>query len=992
MDGTLRPDELGVHDKLHPGTEALLPVEKQRSKRRADLDGWTLQERLSTLLSWDAGAKTLGQKLYSRFGGKCEKLPPLLELLEERWGFPQRLWPLLWGQLRRENQGPLKRIGGVQAPEFVTEGQWLAAFIRWLQSLQARLGQQKVSRKMMVRRHQTSDMGAEEQYFHGPLLGEGAYGEVYAMFHRSLGVKRAVKVIHKSRLSVSPVVAEDEVRVLKSLDHPHVIRIYEAFERHDTLHVVMDWAEGGTLASVLSTQRANDRKVTEAWACTAAQQMCAALEYIHFKGVVHCDLKPENAMLLRAVEPMRNEAPHLVLVDFGLAEIVEARQNGGPLMIRGTAVYLSPEGFEGHLTEKSDLWALGVVIFEMLLGRRPFQADNMAVLWLKVAQHEAPLDEMSESAAEVVQGLLNKDPIARLTAQECRTLAWFANPELQLEPPDLSSRRVKIDALGSANCFHQIAMFAVATGLSMKDMHGVFQVFQSIDKDKSGNLDFEEFSLALEKLNITEDPQRLMSILDMDQNGRISYTEFLAAVLSTSSETVPESLIQEAFDVFDVDGDGQISLSELRVMLSGEGPLVEVLPNGQTVDEVMQDIAGGKQSISFPDFQQYISQASAQRRKSRERTFTGQGTAGEQVIESMVEALEVSEEEPSEAPEENLQAFAEAEASVAPVASELPPSDEEDSEDRALWRAFGPSKERWAQQRPNSQGRSLTVLPREAFSGALPPVHDFLLKAFGGTFDNDDPVFQERRKALDCLLRFPEQSITLEQSDLLAAHISSLSQHFMAGMVLARLLADAEDATKSGTLHSKLKQAIQAMKIDKMDSPSPRARELESAAPSPAPPSDWMRSPTPRVRQDAPSPLPTRQLRSRPPQAKRPWGAPAPSGDESREVRLAELRKKTKAPKGLRKPRRQLIPVTATEVSPGDGGKYPFQWHVEEEIHKEIFVPELVMGPAKRAAYDPPPIGRFQRPEAPKLPRLASYKNKPRRVGPVLRLRTPRVV
>eukprot|EP00438_Fugacium_kawagutii_P031424 Skav205774 [mRNA] locus=scaffold1714:571574:587295:- [translate_table: standard] len=97
------------------------------------------------------------------------------------------------------------------APEFVSQGQWLEAFTRWLQSLQARLGQQKVSRKIMVRRRLNSDAGAEEQYFHGPMLGEGAYGEVYAMFHRSLGVKRAVKVIHKSRLSVSPVVAEDEV-------------------------------------------------------------------------------------------------------------------------------------------------------------------------------------------------------------------------------------------------------------------------------------------------------------------------------------------------------------------------------------------------------------------------------------------------------------------------------------------------------------------------------------------------------------------------------------------------------------------------------------------------------------------------------------------------------------------------------------------------------------------------------------------------------------
>lgn len=983
MDGTLLPNDGAVTaGSLRPA-----PVEKQRSRRRADMDGWTLQERLSTLLSWDEGARTLALKLYSRFEGNCEKLPPLLELLEERWGFPQRLWPLLWAQLRRENKGPLKRIGGVQAPEFVSQGQWLAAFSRWLQSLRARLGQQKVSRKMMVRRRLSSDVGAEEQYFHGPMLGEGAYGEVYAMFHRSLGVKRAVKVIHKSRLSVSPVVAEDEVRVLKALDHPHVIRIYEAFERRDTLHIVMDWAEGGTLAAVLSTQRTQGRMVSEAWACTAAQQMCAALEYIHFKGVVHCDLKPENAMLLRAVDPMRNEAPHLVLVDFGLAEIVEARQNGGPLMIRGTAVYLSPEGFEGHLTEKSDLWALGVVIFEMLLGRRPFQAENMAVLWLKVAQHEAPLDELSPLAAEVVQGLLNKDPIVRLTAQECRSLAWFAEPQLQLQPPDLSARQAKIEALGSANCFHQIAMFAVATGLSMKDMQGVFQVFQAIDTDKSGNLDFEEFRLALQQLNITEDPQRLMSILDMDQNGRISYTEFLAAVLSTGLESVPESLIQEAFDVFDVDGDGQISLSELRVMLSGEGPLVEVLPNGQTVDEVMDEIAGGKQSISFPDFVEYISKVSVKRRKSRDRTFNGQGTAGQQVIASMVEELEASEDEVSDpSPEENK--FPAMEASVASLLHAAASKDEED----ALWRAFGPqSKERWAQNRPNSGGPSL-ILPHEAFHGTVPAVHDFLLKVFSGTLDQDDPVVQDRRKALDCLLRFPEQSITVEKSDLLAAHVSTLSQHFMAGMVLVRLLADAEDTTKGGTLHKKLQQAIEAMKIDAM--PTPRREDLESAAPSPAPASDWApsRSVSPKLRLEVRSPSPVRRLRSRPPQAKRPWGARAPVGDESREVRLAELRKKTR-PKGLKSRSRQrhLIPATASEVNRIDSaGKYP--WHVEEDL----FVPELVMGPAKRAAYDPPPVGGFQRPEVPKLPRLGpglgSYKGKPRRAGPVLKLRSPRLV
>eukprot|EP00439_Symbiodinium_sp_Y106_P044414 s34_g5.t1 len=210
-DATLAPTGWKRSDSSESAQASDLQVRKTRSIG-LDGDGWSLQERIGTLLGWNDGARLLAEKLYARFRGRCKELPQLLQRLEDRWGFPGRLLPLLWAQLRRAAVGSqLTTVAGYQAPEFVTQDQWLEAFTRWLQALQARLGQHRVSRQTMVRRHQITDLSPEEEYyFQGPKLGEGAYGEVFAMFHRSLGVKRAVKIIRKSQLAISTGAVEDE--------------------------------------------------------------------------------------------------------------------------------------------------------------------------------------------------------------------------------------------------------------------------------------------------------------------------------------------------------------------------------------------------------------------------------------------------------------------------------------------------------------------------------------------------------------------------------------------------------------------------------------------------------------------------------------------------------------------------------------------------------------------------------------------------------------
>merc|ERR1712176_396610 len=136
-------------------------------------------------------------------------------------------------------------------------------------------------------------------------------------------------------------------------------------------------------------------------------------------------------------------------------------------------------------------------------------------------------------------------------------------------------------------------------------MVSVYNIFQDIDEDKSGRLSQEQLARGLVKLGIKQDAAELMEILDMDKNGYISYTEFMAGALSSDVD-ISKKLLHQAFDMFDLDGDGYISMYELRLMLSGDGPLVEVLPDGYTVDQLMEEIGDSSGSISFEHFKDYL--------------------------------------------------------------------------------------------------------------------------------------------------------------------------------------------------------------------------------------------------------------------------------------------------------------------------------------------------------------------------------------------------
>lgn len=188
---------------------------------------------------------------------------------------------------------------------------------------------------------------------------------------------------------------------------------------------------GGDLASVIRETLDSDAMLPHIWVQMAALQVASALDYMHSRGVIHCDLKPGNTMLLTpfvlADALAGRSKPHVLLVDFGLAEIFDEQAAlGGPATVKGSPAYLSPEGFDGKLTQKSDTWALGVMLFEMLVGTRPFRGtNNIFVLYCQVANTEPAFDKIPPAACSLVRSLMDKNPQSRMSARQCFEHEWL---------------------------------------------------------------------------------------------------------------------------------------------------------------------------------------------------------------------------------------------------------------------------------------------------------------------------------------------------------------------------------------------------------------------------------------------------------------------------------------------------------------------------------------------------------------------------------------
>lgn len=249
------------------------------------------------------------------------------------------------------------------------------------------------------------------------LLGEGGMGTVYRAEHTSMGTPYAVKVLH-AQMSRDPVVTERfrrEAVVCSQLRHPHIVFVTD-FGQHDEigLYLVMEYLDGQTLTDYIKDQE----KLTFWNFVHICEQICDGLEAAHDMGIVHRDLKPENVFLVR-----RSGGRFLVkILDFGIVRIAdESKKNLTQAGIAlGTPVYMAPEQIRGdEVTTATDIYSLGILFYEMLAGRPPFESEQpFDLLGMHVYEMPEPVSthrpELKDTEIErVLRSMLAKSPAER---------------------------------------------------------------------------------------------------------------------------------------------------------------------------------------------------------------------------------------------------------------------------------------------------------------------------------------------------------------------------------------------------------------------------------------------------------------------------------------------------------------------------------------------------------------------------------------------------
>ena len=415
------------------------------------------------------------------------------------------------------------------------------------------------------------------------LVGEGHFGSVRTAFKKKEYSSHkifAVKSISLKKLTEKEY--QDlilEVKIISSLEHPHIVKFYETYHDKKYFHIVTELCRGNNLYMRLKKLGG---KMKEEFVRIIIMEILHAINYCHSNGIVHRDLKPENIVF---ESPNNNEYEYdneeenkdnyfnIKICDFGLSAL---KKNEDKLhTILGTPYYMAPEVLKGDYNEKCDIWSIGAITYYLLTGKEPFKGDTSNQIFSKILFTEPDYspNKMGDSSNLVIDFLkkcFSKDPMVRPSAEEALTHPWFENLFKKIHAAKFISDNIfySISTTKKFSQLKRLIMRYMVYNMGHTELNVYKKAFFAFDKNNTGVITPEELKRLFKVYhkNLTENQiKNIMSVSD-ERNDFLTYNEFIIVCLQIEEFISPVKLL-DAFLFFDMDNNNEIDENDIYLAL-----------------------------------------------------------------------------------------------------------------------------------------------------------------------------------------------------------------------------------------------------------------------------------------------------------------------------------------------------------------------------------------------------------------------------------------
>jgi calcium-dependent protein kinase len=476
-------------------------------------------------------------------------------------------------------------------------------------------------------------------------LGEGAYGVVKKVcLIDNPDTIRAMKIIPKENIvEGQSQKLLDEINILRKLEHPNIMKIYEYFDDNEYIYIVSELCDQGDLLGKMQKLGSMSELVVK----FLMEQILNALSYLHANRVFHGDIKLENVMLYKTskkkgrrltkiindsfkvekdINNLKNNGLSIMLledmmdyevklIDFGCSKFLQRKKHKLSGIV-GTSIYCSPEVIDNLYDERSDEWSCGVLMYILLCGEPPFQGDTEEEIFANVKKgyidfSKKKFKNISENCIDLIKKLLEPNRKNRIKASEALRHPFFIknfnHMKALTKNLDLNILKRFISLNKFPSKLHEVVnAYCCFNFISKEEEKQLRELFRFIDDNNKNRLTSEDFKRGFRKANImvsNYELKKIMNILDSDGSNYIEYQEFLRATCDKKLLFREENL-KAVFGVIDKNKKGYATPEDIRRFVLGND---KKITNRNTLKGCTAQIGMKKNSkLTFEQFSEMI--------------------------------------------------------------------------------------------------------------------------------------------------------------------------------------------------------------------------------------------------------------------------------------------------------------------------------------------------------------------------------------------------